>query len=76
MIQATDELVYAPTYGHDVLFSFNPFNNQYKKAYQFIEGGPWNGTLIQASNGKLYGLNTGKIKLIDGILFSYMHYFW
>jgi uncharacterized repeat protein (TIGR03803 family) len=56
-----------------VLFKFDPVTGNYNKIYDFIqdEGANPKGTLIQASNGKLYG-TTSKGGLFDyGVIFEF-----
>jgi uncharacterized repeat protein (TIGR03803 family) len=75
LMQAMDGLLYGVTYNGGmndwgVLFSFNPATGVYKKLKQFdaSTGINPNGTLVQASNGKLYGMTSyGKY----GGIFSY-----
>jgi uncharacterized repeat protein (TIGR03803 family) len=75
LMHAMDGLLYGVTYNGGmndwgVLFSFNPATGVYKKLNQFdaSTGINPNGTLVQASNGKLYGMTSyGKY----GGIFSY-----
>ena len=79
LIQAVDGNLYGMTLyggsnGSGVLFSFNPISNSYMKLIDF--GGGTNdaetpfGSLVEASNGKLYGTAGGGINF-GGVLFSY-----
>jgi len=82
LIQAADGKLYGMTaYGgsnnYGVIFSFDPFSSTYTKLYGFngTKGAqPW-GSLLQASDGKLYGMTSrGGINdygLSGGVIFSY-----
>ena len=50
-----------PGYGGGTIFSFDPLNSTYTKLKNFDgpDGAFPNGSLIQASDGKLYGMTTG-----------------
>ncbi len=77
LMQAGNGKLYGMTrgggsYGYGVIFSFDPAFSTYAKLKDFdgINGAePW-GSLMQASNGKLYGMtHTGGI--INGVIFSF-----
>jgi uncharacterized repeat protein (TIGR03803 family) len=81
LIQASDGNLYGLTYvggtfNGGVLFSLNPTNNSYSKKVNFkatanVDGGFPNGSLIQATDGNLYGMTkTGGINNL-GVLFAY-----
>ena len=58
---------------YGVIFSFNPATNAYSKLYNFHynnDGGSPYGSLIQASDGKLYGTAEGGT-YNDGVIFSF-----
>jgi uncharacterized repeat protein (TIGR03803 family) len=66
------------SFGGGVIFSFNPSNNQYSHIVDFNGGnGAWSeGSLMQASNGKLYGTtdyggDTANPSYGYGVIFSY-----
>lgn len=79
LIQASDGKFYGLTntggaadYG--VLFQYDPSSNTYIKKVDFdglANGGNPLGNLIQASNGKLYGLTSSGGKENSGVLFEY-----
>lgn len=56
-----------------VLFSFNPINNAYAVLHDFEEstGNQTNGSLMQASDGNLYGMTQGGGANNFGVIFSY-----
>ncbi len=59
--------------GQGVIFSFNPTNSKYSvlKNFDGINGGYPNGSLLQAKDGKLYGVTrTGGVNGV-GVMFSY-----
>ncbi|WP_018615946.1 choice-of-anchor tandem repeat GloVer-containing protein [Segetibacter koreensis] len=63
LIQASDKKLYGVTYyggssGGGVIFSYDPLSSTYKKLKDFdgINGAHPFGSLIQASDGKLYGI--------------------
>jgi uncharacterized repeat protein (TIGR03803 family) len=78
LIKANDGLLYGMTVlggssNVGVLFSFNPTNSQFNVLVNFngTNGStPW-GSLIQHSNGKLYGVAYGGGTNNNGVLFSY-----
>ena len=59
--------------GYGVIFSFNPKTSAYKKLVDFdlTNGANPNGNLVQASNGKLYGLTTNGGSSGSGVIFSF-----
>jgi uncharacterized repeat protein (TIGR03803 family) len=82
LIQASNGKLYGMTRGgvfnndYGTIFSFNPLTNTFENLYDFdlINGAFPSGSLIQASNGKLYGMTPrGGINGIDcnGVLFSF-----
>jgi uncharacterized repeat protein (TIGR03803 family) len=78
LIQATDGKLYGMTneggaYNDGVLYSFNPTGNVYTKLHDFYlpDGYFPYGGLVQATNGKLYGLTSGGGAYGSGVLFSY-----
>jgi len=77
MIQASDGKLYGMTsYGgsflEGIIFSYDPATSSYIKLYDFDykSGGEPNGSLIQASDGKLYGM-TAYGGYDAGVIFSY-----
>jgi uncharacterized repeat protein (TIGR03803 family) len=75
LIIANDGKMYGTTYGGGannlgVLFSFDPISASYTliKSFNGTDGSGPDGTLFQASNGKLYGLASGGTG--GGVLFS------
>ncbi|MES2565294.1 MAG: T9SS type A sorting domain-containing protein [Bacteroidota bacterium] len=56
-----------------VLFEYDPSNHSYMKKYDFggVNGTDPLGTLMQASNGKLYGMTSDGGVNNDGVLFEY-----
>jgi uncharacterized repeat protein (TIGR03803 family) len=56
-----------------VLFEYNPITSTYIKKIDFADtnGSSPKGSLIQASNGKLYGMTTGGGEHTGGTLFEY-----
>ncbi|MBP9689891.1 MAG: hypothetical protein KBE91_09790, partial [Bacteroidia bacterium] len=79
LIQTADGMLYGYTYtggiyGNGTLFEFNPITNTLTKKIDFnnnITGGYPNGTLMQALNGKLYGLTYQGGVNNCGTLFEY-----
>ena len=60
--------------GHGVLYEYDPVTNVYTKKvnlHAFTKGGYPEGRLIEASNGKLYGLTKGGGSTGSGVLFEY-----
>lgn len=78
LIQASNGKLYGVTSAggssvfYGVIFSFDPFSSKYKKLVDLdlTNGGYPNGSLIQASNGKLYGMSGGGSS-IDDVIFSF-----
>ena len=59
---------------YGVIFQFDPVTSAYVKKFDFdgmVDGGNPQGNLIQAKNGKLYGLNNMGGKDDFGVLFEY-----
>jgi uncharacterized repeat protein (TIGR03803 family) len=79
LIQATDGILYGMTYDGDscgpgVLFNFDLSNNTYHKLFGLfcaIDGEWPHGSLIQAKNGKLYGMTSDGGNPYCGIIFSF-----
>lgn len=78
LIQASDGNLYGlcsqgGSFGAGVLFKFNPFSLVYTKLYDFdsLNGKNPQGTLLQASNGKLYGVTYAGGMHNRGILFEF-----
>ena len=78
LIQASNGLLYGlcmyfGTSGPGTIFSFDPTSNIYSDLIHFAttNGGFPEGSLIQATNGKLYGLTSGGGDSVGGVLFSY-----
>lgn len=78
LIQATDGKLYGMTYDGGsnavgVIFSFDPATSVYTKLKDFddVNGGKPNGSLIQASDGKLYGLTYSGGTSGAGVIFSF-----
>ena len=63
------------TSGNGIIFSFDPSSNTFRKIFgfdQIPQGGAPNGSLIQATNGLLYGMYTGGRQSNDyGAIFSF-----
>jgi len=57
-------------YNDGVLFEWNPTTNEYLKRYDFTEHG-YQGTLVQANNGKIYGINDNTLFEWDPIALTY-----
>ncbi len=79
LLRASNDILYGMTYGggssdYGVMFSYEPAVNIYTKLIDFdgINNGrnPY-GSLMQASNGKLYGLTSGGGINWLGVLFQY-----
>ncbi|MBE7443629.1 MAG: T9SS type A sorting domain-containing protein, partial [Flavobacteriales bacterium] len=77
LMQASNGKLYGMTLGggtnnFGVLFEYNPSTNTYTKKFDFnsTNGGEPYGSLMQASNGKLYGMTRGGINDI-GVLFEF-----
>lgn len=81
LVLATNGRMYGVTtrggsYGHGTIFEYNPITNIYTNLYdfdRFVTGGQPYGSLIVASNGKLYGLATlgGSSNTNAGSIFEY-----
>jgi len=78
LIQANNGMLYGmTTYGGSndagVIFSFHPSSNTYKKLVDFniINGANPLGNLIQASDGKLYGMTYSGGNSNAGVIFSF-----
>ncbi|MCK5765175.1 MAG: hypothetical protein KAH26_04290, partial [Bacteroidales bacterium] len=78
LIEASNGLLYGMAQGgaqlDGVLFTFNPATDSYTVLHNFndiIYGKKPRGSLLQASNGKLYGMTTEGGTNNDGVLFEY-----
>lgn len=78
LVQASDGKLYGMTSGGGnsntgVIFSFDPVFSIYTKLKDFdaVNGGHPNGSLMQANNGKLYGMTTAGGSNGDGVIFSF-----
>ncbi len=78
LIQASNGLLYGVTMyygttGDGIIFSFNPATNVFTDLFHFAmtNGAFPRGNLLQAPNGKLYGLTYGGGPTFNGVLFSY-----
>ena len=79
LFKATNDNLYGLTYAGGVsnmgvLFEFNPLSNTYAKKIDFtglLNGQNPQGTLIQASNTKLYGMTSAGGDYSVGVLFEY-----
>lgn len=78
LFQAADGKLYGMTReggskGKGVIFSYDPANSVYKKLKDFdgINGANPNGKLIQASDGKLYGMTRNGGDRNFGLIFSF-----
>jgi uncharacterized repeat protein (TIGR03803 family) len=80
LIEASDGMIYGLTQqggiysGHGVLFQYNISSNVYTKKYEFpgASNGLYpHGNLIQANNGKLYGLTTNGGSSNFGTIFQF-----
>jgi uncharacterized repeat protein (TIGR03803 family) len=78
LLQAVDGKLYGMTYyggnsGKGVIFSFNLSSSVYTKLRDLdsTNGGTPNGSLIQASDGKLYGMTTFGGSSNTGVIFSF-----
>jgi len=78
LIQASDGKLYGMTNnggenGKGVIFSYDPVSATYKKLIDFdgLDGASPYGSLIQASNGNLYGMTSGGGENDAGVIFSY-----
>ena len=78
LLQANNGIFYGMTLGGGfntagVLFSFNSSSNAYDTLFNLnsASGGDPNGTLIQGSNGKLFGMTSVLGANSDGVIFSY-----
>ncbi|MBK8367143.1 MAG: T9SS type A sorting domain-containing protein [Bacteroidetes bacterium] len=80
LIQASDGFLYGLTYGGGinnvgVLFQYDPVSNSFIKKIDFngLNGGNPQGSLIEASDGKLYGMTMsgGNSTLPVGVIFQF-----
>jgi len=78
LIQAKNGKLYGMTnyggnYGSGVIFSFDPGNLSYTKLFDFnsANGAYPQGSLMQAQDGKLYGMTLNGGTYDDGVIFSY-----
>ncbi len=78
LMQAKDGKLYGMTYGggslgYGVIFSFDPSSYTYTKLMEFdaTDGTHPYGSLIQASDGKLYGMTRDGGSLDYGVIFSF-----
>ena len=81
LLQASDGKLYGMTSqrgtlgfsGYGVIFSFDPSTSVYTKIYDFdrISGGNPYGSLIQANDGKLYGMASSGGTNNAGVIFSF-----
>ena len=78
MVQATDGKLYGTisnsSGGNAVIFSLDPSSSTYKKLVHFdraSDGSPLFGSLIQASDGKLYGMTLNGGSNGQGVIFSF-----
>ncbi len=78
LIQASDGKLYGMTLrggssGHGIIFSYDPATFTYAKLYDFgsTNGVQPFGSLVQASDGKLYGMTHGGGSYGGGVIFSY-----
>jgi uncharacterized repeat protein (TIGR03803 family) len=78
LVQATNGKLYGVTYGggnnnSGVIFSFDPSSSTYSKLMDFggANGAYPYGGLVQASDGKLYGMTNGGGSNSYGVIFSY-----
>ena len=77
-MQASDGKLYGMTLdggssGYGVIFSFDPSSSTYTKLKDFdnTNGANPYGSLMQASDGKLYGMTAGGGSSNDGVIFSF-----
>src|SRR5438034_5588354 len=77
-IQASDGKLYGMTLfggsnGAGIIFSFDPSSFTYTKLKDFdgINGGAPYGSLMQASDGKLYGMTIGGVSSGSGVIFFF-----
>ena len=78
LIQASDGKLYGMTSGggnngYGVIFSYNPVTSAYSKLidFDYVNGAYPQGSLIQATDGKLYGMTYGGGSNDYGVIFSY-----
>jgi uncharacterized repeat protein (TIGR03803 family) len=78
LVQAANGKLYGMTAdggssGYGVIFSFDPSSSTYTKLMDFIgvNGTSPHGGLVQASDGKLYGMTNGGGSNSYGVIFSY-----
>ncbi len=80
LIKATNGLLYGMTsdggiYGYGVIFEYDCNTNTYSKRFDFDlnnTGGDPRGTLMEASNGKLYGITFSGGEYEHGVLFEWV----
>lgn len=78
LVVAADGKLYGTTYGggsyrNGTIFSYNPATAKYTKLYDFDfqNGGQPSGSLMQASDGKLYGMTNNNGSYGRGTIFSF-----
>ncbi len=79
LIQAANGKLYGMTgfggqNGSGTIFEFDPTNNAFAKKFDFLlssRGGALYGSLVQAANGKLYGMTTFGGSYNNGVLFEF-----
>ena len=80
LLQTSSGMLYGMTWRGDsatfyngVLFKFNPVSRVYTKLYEFdgTNGAEPKASLIEANNGKLYGITTAGGSKTFGVLFSF-----
>lgn len=78
LIQASNGKLYGMTnnngsYGRGIIFSFNPIDTSYTKLFDFnkTDGEFPSGSVLEASDGKLYGMTTQGGTKDYGVIFSY-----
>lgn len=78
MIEANDGLLYGMTsegglHDHGVIFTFDPVTHAYSKLYDFdgMNGSKPQAELLQADNGRLYGMTLEGGMNNDGVIFEY-----
>jgi uncharacterized repeat protein (TIGR03803 family) len=78
LMQAKDGKLYGMTYGRGtsefgVIFSFDPSSSTYTKLKDFdkTNGAGPSGSLMQASDGKLYGMTVAGGSSDEGVIFSF-----
>src|ERR1035437_2959729 len=66
--------LYGGTNGEGVIFRFNPFDSSFNELYSLngtMGTNPFNGGLVQATDGKLYGMLYQTATDTNGVIFSY-----